>query len=353
MELKKRILIAPLNWGLGHAARCIPIISELIKNDFEPLIASDGDALFLLKKEFPNLKFIEFPSYHIKYAKKSFYFKLKLISNTFTILNAMRKEYYLTQSIIKSHKIDGIISDNRMGVFNKSIPCAYITHQLNVLSGSTTKFSTKLHHYFIKKFDTCWVPDIEGKSNLSGKLSHLKDSKIKPKYLGILSRFKKIEIPIVYDLMVLLSGPEPQRTILEEILLKELKSYKGNILFVKGKMETKEIRITKGNMTIVNFMKSDALQIALNQSRQILCRSGYTSIMDLAKLEKKAFFIPTPGQFEQEYLAKRLKKLNLVPTCKQHKFTVDKLHKIKSYKGLSHLKENTDFKTLFYLFNSE
>ena len=353
MELKKRILIAPLNWGLGHATRCIPIINELIKNNFEPIIASDGDALLLLKKEFPELSFIEFPSYRIKYAKKSFLFKLKLISNMFKILNAMLKEHQLTRLIIKSHKIDGIISDNRAGVFNNSIPCVYITHQLNVLSGSTTKFSSKLHHYFIKKFDVCWVPDVEKKPSLSGELGHLKHSKINLKYMGVLSRFEKINIPIIYDLMVLLSGPEPQRTILENLLLEELKSYRGSILFVKGKMETKETRVVKNNMMIINFMKSDALQIALNQSNQILCRSGYTSIMDLSKLEKKAFFIPTPGQFEQEYLAKRLEKLKLAPSCKQHKFTADKLKRIKEYAGLSNLKGNADFKSLFHLFNGK
>ena len=354
MGLKKRILIAPLNWGLGHATRCIPIINELIAHNFEPIIASDGEALLLLKKEFPNLMTFELPSYHIKYPKNGNLLKVKLLFRGFKILKAIYNERRRTAAIITSHHIDGIISDNRMGVFSKAIPSAYVTHQLNVLSGSTTFLSSKLHHFFIKKFNQCWVPDINEAPNVSGKLGHLKHSKFNLKYLGILSRFEKIEMPNTYNLLVLLSGPEPQRSIFEKILLTELKDYNGKVLFVKGKIETEQKTVIKDNITIVNFMKSKALQLAINQSDLILCRSGYTSIMDLAKLEKKAFFIPTPGQFEQEYLAERLEQLNFIPMCKQRHFNLKQLDRAYNCKGLSFFNKNTiDFKLLFRLFDSK
>ena len=150
--------------------------------------------------------------------------------------------------------------------------------------------------------------------------------------------------------MVLLSGPEPQRTILEEKLLKELENFKGSVLFVKGTVEEDQKISEKGNMIIYNFMTSELLEKALNESEYVLSRSGYTTIMDLAKLNKKAFFIPTPGQFEQEYLAKRLTELDIVPSCPQDEFTVDKLKGLSRYKGFESYDHEVDFKKLFSLF---
>ncbi|AXT18354.1 glycosyltransferase [Flavobacteriaceae bacterium AU392] len=354
MGFKKRILIAPLNWGLGHATRCIPIINELIAHHFEPIIASDGKALLLLKKEFPNLTTIELPSYHIKYPKNGSLFRIKLLFRSLKILKAVYKEQKKTDTIIASYRIDGIISDNRLGVFSKVIPSVYITHQLHVLSGFTTFLSSKLHHFFIKKFDQCWIPDNNEKLSLSGKLGHLNYPKFNLKYIGVLSRFKEIQTSNKYNLFVMLSGPEPQRSIFEKLLLNKLKDYKGKVLFVKGKIENEQKTTIKNNITIVNFMQSDALQLAINQSDLILCRSGYTSVMDLVKLGKKAFFIPTPGQFEQEYLAKRLEQLNFAPMCKQSHFNLKQLNRISNYKGLSFFNKNTvDFKLLFRLFDSK
>jgi len=194
---QKNILVAPLNWGLGHAARCIPVIRELEKNGFNPIIASDGIALELLKKEFPHLIALELPSYNIHYSKKSANLKWKLFINSPTITKAIILEKKLVKKWNKKYRFDGIISDNRLGVRNKNIQSVFITHQLNVLSGKTTWISTKLHHYFIRKFDECWVPDFKNFPNFSGLLGHLKKDKTEKlnlKYIGILSRFEKLNI---------------------------------------------------------------------------------------------------------------------------------------------------------------
>ena len=225
--VKKRILIAPLNWGLGHATRSIPIIKALINNSFEPIIASDGVALKLLQKEFPELSNIELPSYNITYSKKGKYLKLKLLKDSTKLIKAIKAEKKATKEIIETHNISGIISDNRLGVYNKKVPSVFITHQLNVLSGNTTWFSTKIHEKIIKKFDACWIPDVKGEPNLSGKLGHPDTFEIPTEYLGPLTRFKKGQQKPINDIMVLISGPEPQRTLLEELLLTELKNYKG------------------------------------------------------------------------------------------------------------------------------
>ena len=348
--MKKKILVAPLNWGLGHATRCIPIIQDLIYTNFEPIIASDGVALDLLKKEFPQLSYFELPSYNIKYSKKSYLFKLRLLTDSPKVISAIQAEKKITKEIIESQDIAGIISDNRLGVYHKDIPSVFVTHQLQVLSGTTTWLSSKMHQKIINRFNECWVPDWDGEINLSGKLGHVNNTNLNIKYIGPISRFQKVETDKKYDVMVLLSGPEPQRTMLEEKLLSAFEKYAGTLLFVRGVVEKEQSILTKGNRTIYNFLIGKELEQALNESNLIVSRSGYTTIMDLAKLKKKAFFIPTPGQFEQEYLAKRLTEKRLVPSCRQSEFTLDKLENTENYKGLEIFDDELNFSQLFNLF---
>ena len=347
------ILVAPLNWGLGHATRCIPIIRELEKNGYIPILATDGVALQLLQKEFPHLQSLELPSYEIGYAKEGTDFKWKLIKNSPKMIHAIFKEKKVVKKWIAEYNLQGIISDNRLGVYCKKVPSVFITHQLNVLSGKTTWISSKLHQHFIKKFDECWVPDFQESGNLSGKLGHLKNSSLHLKYLGPLSGLEKKDLLIKFDLMVLLSGPEPQRTYLEEKLTTEVQNYNGKVLFIKGKVEANQKREVKRNVTYYNFMTSKEIETALNESEIVLCRSGYSTIMDLAKLEKKAFFIPTPGQYEQEYLAKRFKRNCNIPYAKQDDFIIENLLEVKLYGSLPKLKREINWKQLLVLFERE
>lgn len=346
----KNILVAPLNWGLGHATRCIPIIKELEKNGFNPIIASDGIALELLKKEFPALLTLELPSYHIEYSKKGRNLKWNLLKNSPKTILAVYKEKKEVSKWVTKYNLSGIISDNRIGVYSKKIPSVYITHQLNVLSGKTTWISCKAHQFLIKKYVECWIPDSKCYVNLSGVLGHLKKTSLKLRYIGILSRFEKQNLPIKYDLMVLISGPEPQRTILEHKIIEELQNYKASVILIKGKVEDRQIKEVIKNITLYNFMQTKQLEQTINESEIVLCRSGYSTIMDLCKLEKKAFFIPTPGQFEQEYLAKKLKRMGYAPASKQDDFKLDDLLKTSSYSGLQKMGPETDWEELFRLF---
>ncbi|HSD14704.1 MAG TPA: glycosyltransferase [Flavobacterium sp.] len=348
---KKRILVAPLNWGLGHATRCIPIINALENNGFEPILASDGVALALLKKEFPHLTALELPSYKIQYAQNGAHFKWKMLRQIPNMVEAVRHERKTVEKYIQQYDIHGIISDNRLGVHSKKTPSVFITHQLNVLTGNTSWITTKIHQLYIRKFDNCWVPDVAGKPNLSGKLGHLRRTNLNLKYIGPLSRLNKNDLEEIYDLMVILSGPEPQRTLLEEKLRLELKSYNGSILFVRGVIEEEQKSSKRFNVTCYNFMNSAELETALNQSKMVLSRSGYTTIMDLAKLGKKAFFIPTPGQYEQEYLAKKLKKKGVAPSSKQSDFKAEHLLQTDLYQGMKNINcEEPNWEELFNLF---
>ena len=350
---QKKILIAPLNWGLGHATRCIPIIKALQENNYTPIIASDGIALELLRKEFPYLQILELPSYQIEYAKNAKNFKWKLLQSCPKMIEAVLEERKMVKKWIKKYHIDGIISDNRLGVFSLKIPSVFITHQLNVMTGSTTWITTKLHQHIIKKYAECWVPDFEGIPNLTGKLGHIKKANFPIKYIGPLSRMQKKELPKQYDLMVILSGPEPQRGLLEAKLKKEILGFEGKVIFIKGIVEEDQKKQEIGNVTYHNFMNSRQLEQTFNESETVLCRSGYTTIMDLAKLQKKAFFIPTPGQYEQEYLAKKLKEEGLVPYAKQDDFKIENLAEVCLYGGLNLTENSADWKKLFQIFKKQ
>lgn len=349
----KNILVAPLNWGLGHATRCIPIIRQLEKNGYTPILASDGVALQILQKEFPHLQALNLPSYEIEYAKNGSDFKWKLIKNSPKMIDAIFTEKKIVKKWVKEYDLYGIISDNRLGVYSKKIPSVFITHQLNVLSGKTTWVSSKFHQHFIKKFTECWIPDIEKDPNLTGKLGHLKKSAIDVTYIGPLSRLEKKDLPIKYDLMVILSGPEPQRTYLEQKIKSEIRLFDGKTIFVKGVIEQEQKIEKDGNVIYYNFMTSEEVETAFNESRIVLCRSGYTTVMDLAKLGKKALFIPTPGQFEQEYLAKRFKRNGLAPYVKQNDFKIGDLEDISLYQGLPKLEKAVHWKNLLMLFERE
>ena len=346
----KTILIAPLNWGLGHATRCIPIIRALLKNNYIPIIASDGIALALLRKEFPAVQTLELPSYHVEYAENGANFKWKLIQNGPKMIRAIQQEKKIIQDWVEKYAIDGIISDNRLGVLSKKIPSVFITHQLNVITGNTTWITSKIHQSIIRKYSECWVPDLDGTINLTGKLGHVNHPNLKTKYIGPLSRLQKKLVPKKYDLLVILSGPEPQRGMLEKHLKSEIVKYNGTVIFIEGNIEKEQKITTIGTVIYYNFMNSTELEQAFNESEMVLCRSGYTTIMDLAQLRKKAFFIPTPGQYEQEYLAEKFQTERLVPYATQTDFKMEDLAKIEDYRGLPQMNSKIDWENLFQVF---
>jgi uncharacterized protein (TIGR00661 family) len=329
--MRRKIIVASLNWGLGHAARCIPIIHFLLENNYIPIIASDGKALVFLQKEFPDLESIELPSYGISYAKN---LKASLVLQIPKIIQAVRKEQKAIHKYIESNnEVVGVISDNRFGVRSTKVPSVYITHQIQVFSGLTTFISSHIHQKIINRFDECWIPDCDT-NQLSGLLSQPRNKKITLKYIGVLSRFNKKSLPKENAILVLLSGIESQRKSLEVKTLSVLKNYQGKVVLVQGKIEKEQTVKVQDGIKIYNYLLSSDLEKEINQSELIICRSGYSSIMDLAVLHKKAFFIPTPNQPEQEYLARYLEEQKRAPFCKEESFNLEQLSQVKNYKGL-------------------
>ncbi len=316
----KKVLVAPLDWGLGHATRCIPIIYELLQNQNEVLIATDGTIELLLKTEFPELKFVKLFNYNIQYSKNGMLLWLGMLKQTKHILNCITAENKWLDNFIQNEKIDVIISDNRYGLYNKKAHTIFITHQLKLSIPkpfSIFEISTKkIFEKYIKQFDECWIPDYaDEKRNLSGKLSHAQKLLSNTKFIDPLSRFKNyksVEIPIQSDILILISGPEPQRTLFEQKIFRQLLSFTNStkkIVIVGGKFNSSnEENKLPSFVEYYSALAPKKLLEYLLGAEKIICRSGYSTVMDLEAINKKAIFVPTPGQTEQEYLARWLQE---------------------------------------------
>lgn len=323
---KPTILIAPLDWGLGHATRCIPIIRTLKNNGYDILVAVNQKQKAVLKTEFCDIRFIDLVGYNINYAKNGWLFAFKIASQIPKILLSIKLENKWLDEIIDKENINLVISDNRFGLFTKKIPCIFITHQLTIKAPYKwiENILQKINYSYINKFSQCWVPDMFGANSIAGTLSQpTKKLKIATHHIGVLSRFS---IPDVvekkYDVCVLLSGPEPQRTVVEKILLHQLSSLKNiAILFVRGLPQaTQNLQID--GLQIVNHLQQNELQKAICSSNIIVARSGYTTVMELLTLQKKSILIATPGQTEQEYLATYLHQKNMCLSYKQNNINI-------------------------------
>ena len=320
----KRILIAPLDWGLGHATRCIPVIREFLQRGCDVLIAGSGDSLELLRKEFPDLRFFLLPGYEPRYPTSGS-MAWTMSRQLPRFMRVIFSEHRAIEKIIDREKIDCVISDNRYGCWSKKIPTVFITHQSNILMpkrfGWMQSIIAALNKRFINRFSVCWVPDFPGHHSLAGDLiaSGKFDVKTGLEYIGWLSRFTARENNRTerYDVVAVFSGPEPQRTLLENIVAPQIKDSGLTYRIVRG---LPFATTSPNDGSIVNFLTSDELQASIESAKLVIARSGYSTVMDLNALAKKVLFIPTPGQTEQEYLARRLMEKGIAFSMPQHAF---------------------------------
>ncbi|RYD69792.1 MAG: glycosyl transferase family 28, partial [Sphingobacteriales bacterium] len=322
---KLKVLVSPLDWGLGHATRIITIVKILQNHDVQVLIAAETAVATLLKAEFPGIAILPLKGYRVQYSRNKKNFSFKLLQQIPGIISTIRAEKRWLKKAIQEHNIDAVISDNRFGFYHGSIPSVYITHQLFIETGKSwmNVIAQKIHYRYINKFTECWVPDFEEEGiSLAGNLSHPKKLPAVPvKYLGPLSRLNnKEEATIASDLLIILSGPEPQRTIWEEDLLKQIEPLNEHIILVRGKPGNNETIFPQKNLKIYNHLPAAELSKLINGSSLVLSRCGYSTVMDLVAMNKKAILLPTPGQAEQEYLATYLKEKNLFYTITQQGF---------------------------------
>jgi predicted glycosyltransferase len=307
--VKPRILLSPLDWGLGHATRCIPIIRALMAQNVEVIIASDGSVETLLRAEFPNLEFLRLAGYEISYGKNKIDLVGKILLQIPRILQVIEEENEWLKNTIENYELDAVISDNRYGLYNEKIYSVFITHQLQIQTGLaiTDRIVQNINFNYINKFDACWIPDVAAKPGLAALLSH---PKRKPQtalhYIGWQSRFDHSIKGKDQHILVMLSGPEPQRTMLEEIIFSQLSLCKQQVVIVRGLPDETELPSLPAHVTVYNHLKAEELQEKIANASFVVARSGYSTVMDLIPWKKKTILVPTPGQTEQEYLADHL-----------------------------------------------
>ncbi|MFA6457028.1 MAG: glycosyltransferase [Bacteroidota bacterium] len=339
---KKRILIAPLDWGLGHAARCVPIINELIAHNAEVVIAANNRPADLLKKEFPQLEHLKYPGYTIEYPVNA-NMAWTMFRQLPLLFKGIGQEHTMMESIVKSHGIDAVISDNRWGAYSEQVPSIFMTHQIRILLSKFLVWGQGIvdaaQHRFLKPFSEIWIPDVETGTTLSGILSHNTAVPDNAYYIGPLSRLKKItRFNKELDVLVILSGPEPQRTVFESMIVDQLKESTMRALVVRGTPERALKMKLSDTLTLVSALTSDELSEAIASSHIIISRPGYSTIMDLSFLGANAIFVPTPQQTEQEYLANRLKAEKICYSEPQSGFSLQRaVGQFNAYTGFPQL----------------
>lgn len=306
------ILLAPLDWGLGHTTRCIPIVNYFLANGCTVILAGDHHQLALLKKEFPSLGLVYLRGYELKFSNNRLKTLVKIFLQIPQILAAIRRENKWLQRFAMEKRIDAVVSDNRYGLFSNRIYSVFITHQLTIktpFGKPADAILRKLNYRFISRFNECWIPDTKEPGALAGELSNPPSAPVLPVYyIGNLSRFTATEkLRRKSFLLVMISGPEPQRSIFERRVLEQTAGLKFTVHIVRGLPGNQsEPPQTSPNVVIENHRQGTSLQQLISEAAFVISRPGYTTVMEMLSCGKRCIFIPTPGQSEQEYLGKHL-----------------------------------------------
>ncbi|MGN7784663.1 glycosyltransferase [Niabella sp. 22666] len=340
---KLRILVAPLDWGLGHTTRCMPVIRALLQQDAEVIIAGNKVQEKVLSAEFPHCKFLFLEGYGVTYSTTGKGFFWKMMQQFPRIAASIKRENsWLKELMIREH-IDGVISDNRFGLYTSKIPSVFITHQLRIQTGLgqlADDVAQRVNYRYINRFSQVWVPDFKGTENLAGVLSHPSSMPTTTvAYVGPLTRMN--HRPSVNErggILFILSGPEPQRSLFEQKIFAQLKDIKQKVTVVRGKPLQEDLP-SIADAVIYNHLPGNEMEALMRSAALIVCRSGYSSVMDINALGLKSILIPTPGQTEQDYLADYLVQKSFAIKGNQSNFNLqDLLQKAAdfSYSGFIH-----------------
>lgn len=318
------ILVSPLDWGLGHTTRCVPIINYLLNTGNRVTFAGNNWQRDYISQTFPGIGTLHLEGYNVHYSKTGKEFMLSLLSQMPRLLKTIRYEHEWLKHAVAEKHFDGIISDNRYGLFHKDVPSVIMTHQLLAQTGIShiaDELLSRIHYKRLQQFNQCWIIDVPGISNLSGKLAHPKRLPANAHYLGLLSQITP-QPGNEEHIMILLSGPEPQRSILSDILWQQATRLQQKIVFVEGSNNVSERSNIPAHIEYYKRITKEQLQPLLENAGIVICRSGYSTLMDLVALNKKAILIPTPGQTEQEYLGKHLHKEGIYYSALQKGFNL-------------------------------
>ncbi|TAE49891.1 MAG: hypothetical protein EAZ89_13315 [Bacteroidetes bacterium] len=335
MTFRPRVLVAPLDWGLGHASRCIPLIELLLRQPVQVVLGGAGDSLLLLRRRYPDLPFYELPAYDVRYPRHGGLVAAVLWQIP-RLRRVIRKEHAVLEALAAEGQIDAVISDNRYGLWSAQIPSVCVCHQIAPLPPPWIAFLQplvrRMHQRQLRRFREVWIPDREGEDALAGRLAHGFPLPDNYHFVGPLSRFaggatagvwSRADLPEqVPEVAAVLSGPEPQRSMLEAALLRSLPQ--GSWI-VQGLPAEQDLRLVQG-IWLVPFLETADLRRLLCGVKRLIARPGYSSLMDFAALGiRNVTLIPTPGQTEQLYLAKWLSAQNIACYVNQPAINVQQL----------------------------
>jgi len=326
MKHMKHILVSPLSWGLGHATRDLPIIRHFLARGHHVTVAGEGRALALLKQEVPQCDFTELKDYPLPFSAGK-YFVPKFLATAPRMLAAIEREGAAVRRLLEERTFDLILSDNRFRVRSDRTPSFLISHQLRFMTppglGPFEIVTETFNYLYMHKFDRIIVPDAaDPAENLSGRLSHemrfLKAPR-KVYYAGVLSSVARLDVPQDVDLFISISGPDPPRAQMEALILGHVRELDmGRIVVTLGKPEARGVQSLTDRVTVYGFLDRAGQQEMLNRAKMVVCRSGYTTMMELAELRKRALIIPTPGQTEQEYLGRYCRERGFFHSVSQY-----------------------------------
>ncbi|MBN1893609.1 hypothetical protein JW906_03895 [bacterium] len=328
----KTFLYFVLDWGLGHATRSIALIRAILDQGHRVVIVSTGRSLSLLRREFTGCTCIDLPDYHIRYSRYRPFLVPHLIAQVPGILIRIHREQRRTEKLASRYGADYIVSDNRYGCFSKNLPSFLMTHQLRFHLPRQIAWSAWMSEWFnrfqFRHYRKVFIPDEAAAPNLSGELSHRGRIAGNRKlfYAGPLSSLKACKTGGEgIGFLFIVSGPEPQRTHLEELLLDQAADLPGRKVMVLGKPESDHSGISRERgFEIYPHVTRSRMAAFICRAQYIIGRSGYSTIMDLAASGKKAILLPTPGQTEQEYLARHVRESGLFFSLEQKNLDLKK-----------------------------
>jgi UDP:flavonoid glycosyltransferase YjiC (YdhE family) len=333
-----KVLVAPLDWGLGHATRCVPVIREFLHQGAQVDLAVAPSFAPLYREMFPELKQVTAPSYNIVYPKHGFNMGLWLLKNSAHLNKVIAYEHHYAEEMVRLHGYDLLLSDNRFGFYSKKARSIYMTHQCRIafppLLSCLEGIGIRWHRSVMKHFDQVWIPDLEQGPGYAGMLSHVDGIPVPAKFVGPLSRFSELISGTgtatetgMQDLNVLavVSGVEPARSQFENSLKEVLAQVPGNHAVILGKPAAGQKSWTEGNICFYNHLKTEEFAHMVGRARWVISRGGYSTVMDMAVLGAQCIFVPTPGQYEQVALARELSRKKYAVHIPAKKFGLQSL----------------------------
>jgi len=323
------VLVSPLDWGLGHSARLVPVILACLERNWTVVIAANGKSLDFLRNRFPDLPWVVLPFKRISYSRRDNFFS-KLIPQLPGFIKAVKNNQHQLRGLIDKYDIDAIIGDHRYGLGNQKVPSVFISNQLWLLTPKqwsfTEKWIYKIHKRVLRKYTYLWLADFPGDKNFTGKQTHTPDQPASSRFIGPISRFiGKTDIlqpeSKEPDILIILSGPEPQRSILETKIARLLLNRKEKVMIIRGIPPPVGDPVgglyREENISWLDHGDDPTLAGFIKSAGKIICRPGLSMLSDLVALGRTALLVPTPGQTEQNYMAGRLKKKSYFAVVEQ------------------------------------